>query len=121
MGDFQVVVPRKVDQDGNFLSYKLCHSYNRHKRRKTRNTEEDEDRVHFALRFDGKDHMIEVFPNDGFLSPGLVLETWGDGAAYNKNKVKIRSAKPDLCHYIGKLKDSPDTRVAISLCDGMVS
>ncbi|PSN39708.1 hypothetical protein C0J52_17987 [Blattella germanica] len=119
VGDYEILVPRRVDCHGSFVSYSVPKYYKRNGNRKKRNTPSDDEKLHYDLHFDGKNHLIELWPNHDFLSPGLVTETWGEGAASDLNEVKIRSVGDNQCHYTGKIKGFPETRVAVSLCNGM--
>jgi hypothetical protein len=116
----QVLVPRKIDQDGAFLSYSLPHFYERDMRmRRKRKSPNDSDIVHYDLTFNGKSHQVEMWPNHDFMSPGLVIEERGPDAALDLNKVKLRPVKSTQCHYTGRVKGHNGSRLALSVCDGL--
>jgi hypothetical protein len=61
--DYEVLAPRKLNQDGDFLSYSFQHFYEHDpSRRRKRNLPDDSEVVHYGLRFDGKDHHVELWP-----------------------------------------------------------
>jgi hypothetical protein len=80
-----VLAPRKLNQDGDFLSYSLPHSYEHDpSRRRNRSLTDDSEKVHYGLTFDGKDHhldgeskklKVELWPKHYFISPGMI-NTW---------------------------------------------
>jgi hypothetical protein len=95
-----VIAPRKLNQDGNFLSYSLPHFYE-HKpsRRRKGSLPDDSEKVHYGLTFAGKDHhldgdskklKVELWPKHYFISPGMMIEERGVGASLDINNVKIR-------------------------------
>ncbi|XP_021935392.1 A disintegrin and metalloproteinase with thrombospondin motifs 12-like [Zootermopsis nevadensis] len=116
----QVVVPRKVNQDSEFLSYSLPHFYERDtNRRRKREVPDESDKVHYGLTFNGMHHHVELWPNHDFVSPGMMVEERSPGANLDINKTKIRPANTTQCHYIGRVKGHNDSRLALSVCDGM--
>jgi hypothetical protein len=117
---YQVLVPIKLDKDGKFLSYSLTQFYDRETpKRKKRNAPDSFDKVHYGLTFDGKNHHLEMWPNNNFMSPGLVIEEWGADAALDVNKVTIKPAKYSQCHYTGSVRGQNGSRLALSACDGL--
>ncbi|PNF21231.1 hypothetical protein B7P43_G04192 [Cryptotermes secundus] len=117
--DYEVLVPRKIDHQGSFVSYSLPHFFERDTSRTKRHARLDHEKVHYGIHFDGKDHLVELWPNHGLFSPGMVLETRASGAATDLNKLKIRSVEDKNCHYTGRIKGEHDSRVALSACDGL--
>jgi hypothetical protein len=92
--DYEVLAPR--NQDGDFLSYSLPHFYEHDpSRRRKRSLPDDSQKVHYGLRFDGKDHHVELWPNHDFISPGMMIDN-----------VKIRRANITRCHYTGRVRGS---------------
>jgi len=117
---YQVLVPRKADQDGSFLSYSLPHFYDRDTNtRKKRNASNDSEKVHYNLTFNGKSHHVEMWPNHDFMSPGLVKEEWGPDAALDVKKVTIRRLKNSQGYYTGLVRGHSGSRLALSACDGL--
>jgi hypothetical protein len=89
--DYEVLAPRKLTQDGDFLSYSLTHFYEHDlSRRRKRSLPDDSEKVHYGLTFDGKDHHVELWPKHYFISPGMMIEEQGVGASLDINNVKIR-------------------------------
>ena len=118
---YQVLVPIRVDQDGAFLSYSLSHFYERDTRkRKKRNVPDDSEKVHYGLTFNGKRHHVEMWPKNDFMSPGLVIEDWGPDAGLDINKVTIRAVNNTQCHYTGRVRGHNESRLALSVCDGLL-
>ena len=59
--------------NGDFLTYTLPNYFlhNYEMRRRKRDFSQS-DAVHYKLYFNGKDHHIELWPNNGLLSPETV-------------------------------------------------
>ncbi|KAJ4433153.1 hypothetical protein ANN_15410, partial [Periplaneta americana] len=119
INDYEIVVPRRLDHLGEFVSYALPQFFTKESSRGKRDVRRDTERVHYGVNLDGEEHVLELWPNHQLLSPGLVMETRGDGAARDLNKVQIRSVPDSRCHYVGWVQGLPGSRVALSLCDGM--
>jgi hypothetical protein len=119
VSDYQLLVPRKVDHQGSFVSYSLPNFFHQDTKRRRREARLDDEKVHYGIHFDGSDHVVELWPNHGLLSPGFVVETRASGAASDLNKVKIRSVDNTQCFYFGRVKGQDDSRVALSLCSGL--
>jgi hypothetical protein len=118
--DYEVLVPRKVDQNGTFLSYSLPHFYERDMRmRRKRESVNDSDKVYYSLTFNGESHHVEMWPTHDIISPGLAIEERGPGATLDVDKISIRPAKSLHCHYTGRVKGYNASRVAMSVCSGM--
>jgi hypothetical protein len=69
--NFQILIPMKVDQNGEFLSYSFPHFYERDTNRQRRH---DAEKVHYSLPFNGEDHHVELWPTHGLISPGMMIE-----------------------------------------------
>ncbi|KAJ9585149.1 hypothetical protein L9F63_003040, partial [Diploptera punctata] len=120
VSDYELLIPEKVDYRGKFISFTLPHFYKRsNSTRQKRNSKRYSEKVHYKLRFYGKDHHLEMWPNPGFISPGGVVEERGSGSATNVSKIKIRPIKRSLCHYKGKVKGHQNSRLALSTCEGL--
>jgi len=120
INEYQVLVPIRVYQDGTFLSYSLSHFYERDTRkRKKRNVPDSSEKVHYGLTFNGKRHHVEMWPNNDFMSPGLVIEEWGPDAGLDVKKVTIRAVNNTQCHYTGRVRGQNGSRLALSVCDGL--
>jgi hypothetical protein len=104
---YEVLAPRKLNQDGDFLSYSLPHFYEHDSsRRRKRSLPDDSEKVHYGLTFDGKDHHVELWSKHYFISPGMMIEKRGVGASLDINIVKIRRANTTQCHYTGRVRGS---------------
>jgi hypothetical protein len=110
-----------VDHHGAFVSHSLPNFYKQDTKRRKRDAPFDYEKVHYGIHLDGDDHVVELWPNHGLLSPGLVVETRQPGPATDFTKLKIRPVVDEQCHYTGRIKGQPGSRVALSTCDGIVS
>jgi hypothetical protein len=115
------------NKDGAFLSFSLTHFYDRHTRmdrdtrtRKKRSAPDGSGKVHYGLTFNGKSRHVEMWPNNNFMSPGLVREEWGPDAALDVNKVTVRPVTNSQCHYTGRARGHDESRLALSVCDGLM-
>ena len=118
--EYQVLVPTKIDEEGAFLSYSLPHFYDGDRRmRKKRNVPDASEKVHYGLTFNGKSHHVEMWSNNDFMSPGMVIEEWGSDAVLDINKVTIRPVNNSQCYYTGRVRGHNRSRLALSACDGL--
>ncbi|PSN50868.1 A disintegrin and metalloproteinase with thrombospondin motifs 12 [Blattella germanica] len=118
--EYETLIPEKVNEDGEFLSYELPHFYFRNQTvRYKRNLNSDKEKVHYKLSFHGRDHLLEMSPHHEFLSPGMMVEERNDGVATKVNNIKIRPIRNSLCHHRGRIKNHLGSRLALSVCDGL--
>jgi len=117
---YEVVIPRKVNHDGAFMSYLLPHFYEHdNSNRGRRSPPEESQKVHYDLTFNDKNHHVEMWPNHGFISPGMMIEERGSGAALDVKKVKVRPVNSTQCHYTGRVRGHEGSHLALSACDGL--
>lgn len=120
--DYELLVPHKVDQNGNFLSFHLPqffkHNFAAHRLKRDFS---HHDAAHYNLFFDGKDHVIEMLPNQGLVAPKLINEYHYKDSDKTLNARRTDASLPVLCHYTGRVRSINGSRVAISTCDGLVS
>ncbi|XP_012140614.1 A disintegrin and metalloproteinase with thrombospondin motifs 7 isoform X2 [Megachile rotundata] len=122
----ELLVPRKVFEDGSFNTYSLPNFYDRQEvseRRKRSTNEEDQseiDKLHLILPINGIEHHVELSPYHEFISPDMVIETRGSGISTNLNDaVRFKRAPDRQCHYRGVIRGHHGSRAALSLCDGV--
>ncbi|PSN56829.1 hypothetical protein C0J52_08265 [Blattella germanica] len=116
--EYEIFIPQKVDHEGGFMSYSLPHFYKRNvSSRVKRSSNKDLHKIHYKLKFNGKDHHLEMWPNHAFISPGAMVEEHG---SHDVSKIKIRRVNNTLCHYKGRVKGHNNSRLALSTCDGLV-
>lgn len=112
-----MVIPHKLTQEGKFLSFALPHFFQHRKESRTRR--ELQDAVNYGILLNGISHQLQLWPNHDFVSPEMIVET-----RFPKVKVQQRqfrdAGRSKLCHFTGKIKGDPNSRVAISTCDGLV-
>ncbi|KAM6984903.1 A disintegrin and metalloproteinase with thrombospondin motifs 6-like [Aplochiton taeniatus] len=121
---YQLTVPVRVDENGEFLSYTVKH-HRPGRRRRTAvepvfelhsDSEPDmsESRIFYRLSAYGKHFHLNLTLNPQLISKHFMVEYWGrDGLEWRHNMV-------DNCHYIGFLKNQHSkTQVALSNCKGL--
>lgn len=113
------MIPRKLTQHGNFLTFSLPH-YFAHGTQKVRTKRSLEDLIYYGIFLDGKYHQLELWPNFKFLSPSAITEHRDPTIRVQKREVRSLDGSK-ICHFTGKVKGYPDSRVAISTCNGLVS
>lgn len=68
-------MPHKTTENGDFLSFYLnsyfTHEYKSRRRRDDANIP-SVDKIHYNIFFNGKNHLLELTPNHGFISPSMV-------------------------------------------------
>ncbi|XP_053976514.1 A disintegrin and metalloproteinase with thrombospondin motifs 7-like [Hylaeus volcanicus] len=124
----ELLIPRRVLEDGSFATYRLPNFYDRQEinERRKRSSEAGErepeaDKLHLVLAFNGIDHHVELSPYHEFISPDMVIETRGSGFRSNLNEaVRFKRASDRQCHYRGFVRDHHASKAALSLCDGVV-
>lgn len=126
-GDYEIVVPRKVLIDGQFLSYQIPHHYKRSYYKGRRKDEmTPDDMVHYRIPIDGEEHHLELYPNHNLFGPGAVLENRVLKAGHPATEeeflrnVKMRRLRDTECHYHGSVRDHNENS-ALSACYGLVS
>jgi hypothetical protein len=129
--DYEVVIPRKVTEDGHFLSHDLNHHCKNeekefgikatnggHRKRRSVGAVVN---YHIPVGLLGHEQPLhlELWPNRDFLAPGIVVERRAG------NHVAPKRSPPSLdatqCHYQGTIRGQPGSQVAISACNGLVS
>ena len=121
IANFELLVPNKINRDGHFLTFSLPQffKHNYESRRKKRDFSHP-DVSHYSVYFNGIDHRLDLWPNNEFISPSLIRENHFSGSDQTLRARRMISSTPTLCHYTGKIRDMEDSRVALSVCDGLV-
>lgn len=102
----EIAIPRKVSERGVLISHNVTHHHH-----------EDGPVVHYRLSVAGNEYHIELAAVDKFIGPGLVVER-------RKRDVHVRTRPKNSsskCHYRGFIRGHPNSQVALSACDGLVS
>ncbi|XP_032687133.1 A disintegrin and metalloproteinase with thrombospondin motifs 7-like [Odontomachus brunneus] len=117
----EVLIPRRVFEDGSFSTYSLPNFYNRREiGERGKRSPGTTDKLHLVLPFNGIDHHVELSPYHEFISPDMVVETRGAGIGTNLNEgLRFRRASDRQCHYRGTVRGHDNSRAALSLCDGV--
>ncbi|KAM4719507.1 A disintegrin and metalloproteinase with thrombospondin motifs 6 [Anableps anableps] len=113
---YQLTVPVRVDENGNFLSYTVKHQRPGRRRRALGDPAMDppESRIFYRLSAYGKHFHLNLTLNPSLVSKHFTVEYWGkEGPEWRHNMV-------DNCHYVGFLQNQHSTtRVALSNCKGL--
>uniref|UniRef100_A0A8C8A2X3 ADAM metallopeptidase with thrombospondin type 1 motif, 6 n=1 Tax=Oryzias sinensis TaxID=183150 RepID=A0A8C8A2X3_9TELE len=115
---YQLTVPVRVDQKGDFLSYTVKHQRPGRRRRgladSTMGSDPPETQMFYRLSAYGKHFHLNLTLNPHLVSKHFTVEYWGrDGPEWRHGVV-------DNCHYVGFLQDQDSTtRVALSNCKGL--
>ncbi|KAL1506610.1 hypothetical protein ABEB36_005939 [Hypothenemus hampei] len=119
--DFHLIIPHKLTSNGNFYTFHLPHFHEyrieRYKERKKRSLE-DPDMLHYGVGINDELYHLELWPNRDFLHPSLVIEKRDPEANIKDRYVRSLYGKK-LCHYTGQVRGYPNSRAAISTCDGL--
>jgi hypothetical protein len=97
-------IPRKVSPRGEYISHNLTSFH-------------DDGQVHFNISLHDKEHLLILEPVRNFLAPALVIER-------RRRDTHVRSKPSDKsknCHFQGIVHGQPNSRVAVSTCNGLVS
>ncbi|MEQ2166569.1 A disintegrin and metalloproteinase with thrombospondin motifs 6, partial [Goodea atripinnis] len=113
---YQLTVPVRVDENGNFLSYtaKLQRPGRRRRALGDPTMDPPESRIFYRLSAYGKHFHLNLTLNPNLVSKHFTVEYWGkEGPEWRHNMV-------DNCHYVGFLQNRHSTsRVALSNCKGL--
>uniref|UniRef100_A0A8C2ET39 ADAM metallopeptidase with thrombospondin type 1 motif, 6 n=1 Tax=Cyprinus carpio TaxID=7962 RepID=A0A8C2ET39_CYPCA len=113
---YQLTVPVRVNERGQFMSYTVKHYRPGRRRRGLDQAELDhtETRLFYKLSAYGKHFHLNLTLNPNLVSKHFTVEYWGkDGLDWQHSVV-------DNCHYVGYLLDQySTTKVALSNCKGL--
>lgn len=127
---YQLTVPVRVDENGDFLSYTVKHHKPGRRRRTAEATNTTigpeptdhaeqgpaQTRVFYRLSAYGKHFHLNLTLNPQLVSKHFTVEYWG------REGLEWRHDMVENCHYVGYLQDQySSTRVALSNCKGLVS
>lgn len=117
---YELVIPRKVKQDGSFVSHQIPHHfklsfYQNH----TNNRSISHDTVHYRLRIDYEEYHIELYPNHRLVGPGAIVEQHRGSQDFLDN-MQLKRLRDTQCHYHARVRDQLEES-ALSTCYGLVS
>lgn len=123
---YQLTVPVRVDENGEFLSYTVKHHRPGRRRRgavdpimgalPSLDPDPPESRLFYRLSAYGKHFHLNLTLNPHLVSKHFTVEYWGKGG------LEWRHNMVENCHYVGFLQNQHSTtRVALSNCKGLVS
>ncbi|XP_071959244.1 A disintegrin and metalloproteinase with thrombospondin motifs 18-like isoform X2 [Antedon mediterranea] len=110
--DYQITVPFQVNSDGNYLSHNLRPS---RRRRSLLDDIEDGGLVHFKVAGFGEEFHLELSINENLVAPGFAVQKRKNG----KNVMEEYIPEIDNCHYNGNSQHHKDSKIAVSLCNGL--
>uniref|UniRef100_A0A674N2C5 ADAM metallopeptidase with thrombospondin type 1 motif 6 n=1 Tax=Takifugu rubripes TaxID=31033 RepID=A0A674N2C5_TAKRU len=119
---YQLTVPVRVDENGEFLSYTVKHHRPGRRRRgagdpvvgPSPSLDPLESRLFYSLSAYGKHFHLNLTLNPHLVSRHFAVEYWG------KDGLQWRHNTADNCHYVGVLQNQHGTtRVALSNCKGL--
>ncbi|XP_024946984.1 A disintegrin and metalloproteinase with thrombospondin motifs 7 isoform X2 [Cephus cinctus] len=102
--EHEIVTPRKVTPEGEHISHNVTHHH-----------DEDGPEVHYRVDIAGSEYHLELIAADDFIGPGILVER-RKRDLHVRRRPKDRSSK---CHYRGFVRSQPNSRVALSACDGL--
>ena len=105
--DYEITVPYQSNEDGHFISHTL------HKRQA--GDMHDSDSWYYKMKVFGNDMHFKLRRNTNFVAPNLQLETRDETGKVTETPVDLDS------YFIGKEVSDPDSMVAVSNNDGLVS
>ncbi|XP_037341407.2 A disintegrin and metalloproteinase with thrombospondin motifs 6 [Pungitius pungitius] len=116
---YQVTVPVRVDESGDFLSYTVKHHRPGRRRRGAPDPLDPEPphhnpRLFYRLSAYGMHFHLNLTLNPHLVSKHFAVEFWG------RDGLEWRHGAVDNCHYVGSLQNQGGaTRVALSNCKGL--
>ncbi|XP_035699129.1 A disintegrin and metalloproteinase with thrombospondin motifs 6-like [Branchiostoma floridae] len=121
LGDYQTVIPRRVDHTGQFQSYRVMNKPRTRSRRSITldgDQYEQDDQIFYMIAAYGRTFHLNVTRNNDLVSANFVVEHWGENGTVTSRRGARRHAG---CHYVGTIRDHEHSSVAISNCRGLVS
>ncbi|XP_066246536.1 A disintegrin and metalloproteinase with thrombospondin motifs 12-like [Euwallacea similis] len=119
--NFHLAVPHKATPDGKFATFHLAHShdYNAEEFRKRRKRElDDPDSVHYGIMLDNELYHLELWPDRNLIHPQAIFEKRDPTLPVRERDVRgVKNKK--MCYYWGKVRGVPNSKVALSTCDGL--
>ncbi|XP_006762550.1 PREDICTED: A disintegrin and metalloproteinase with thrombospondin motifs 6 [Myotis davidii] len=113
---YQLTIPIRVDQNGDFLSFTVKNDKHSRRRRSMDpiDPQQAASKLFFKLSAYGKHFHLNLTLNTDFVSKHFTVEYWGkDGPQWKHDFL-------DNCHYTGYLEDQHSTtKVALSNCIGL--
>ncbi|XP_017779590.1 PREDICTED: A disintegrin and metalloproteinase with thrombospondin motifs 18-like [Nicrophorus vespilloides] len=106
--DYEIVIPRKVNELGEFVSHSLSHYHKR-------DGDGPSDNLHYSVPISGRDHHLELLPNRKISSPGALVETISRAGT----KQFKRMSDNNRCHFGGTVRGVRGSRAAVSTCNGL--
>lgn len=103
ISEAEEVIPRKVSHKGEFVSHNLT-------------TFHDDQHANFNISFNNEDHLLILKPSRGFISPAAIVQR-------HKRDVHVRYKPKQAstnCHFQGTVHGKPNSKVALSACNGLV-
>jgi hypothetical protein len=130
--DYELVIPKKVTEDGQFLSHDLDHHLTDDEEevgakttgvgRRSKRGVRPVVNYHIPVAMLGHEQPLhlELWPSRDFLAPGLMVERRNDSLSTTPRR-SPPSVRATRCHYHGTIRGQPGSQVAVSACDGLVS
>lgn len=101
INEAEEVIPTKVSHKAEFVSDNLTTYHN-------------DQHTYFNISFNNEDHFLILKPSSGFISPAIIIQR-------HKRDVHIRyKPKSTNCHFQGAVHGKPNSKVALSACNGLV-
>ncbi|CAH0724922.1 unnamed protein product, partial [Brenthis ino] len=115
----QISTPVKVTREGELVSHALEHAHAHGHARARRDLHATEHElphtVYYNLTVDGRDLRLDLRPSVTFIPPSMVVERHGvRGRTRDRPQESATS-----CHYTGSIRGQPNSKIAISACDGL--
>jgi len=109
--EYSVVHPIQVDEEGTFVSHEL--SYPRIRIRRSSEAVDHSEEVHYKVLAFGNDLHLHLKRNRRLLAPDFKVEVLG------KHGRVLKRHTLENCHYVGRVKASSRSTVALSNCHGL--
>lgn len=116
LDNYAITIPLRVTERGDVISKDL----HPHSLRHRRNSDQFSDAIHYKLNVKDSDYVLKLKPNTKLFHPSLVIETRRNSFNNVSDSVFARYTQRP-CHYTGEILDRSNSKVALALCDGLVS
>ncbi|KAL3280841.1 hypothetical protein HHI36_004070 [Cryptolaemus montrouzieri] len=116
--EYKLVVPHRLNKNGDFISFKIPHFYEHETNRKQKRSTEDEDKIHYGINLENNRYQLTLWPNHRFIAPDAISEVREPTKPVQDRTIN-KILKKRMCHFRGNVRGIPESSAAISTCKGL--
>lgn len=117
--NYRLTVPQRLNLNGDFVSFNIPQHFDNSQKLRRKRSRDNEHKIHYGMTINGRNYHVELWPNSDFLSPNLVFEHRDPNSEVQDRKFGTLENRHS-CHFTGHVRGIPNSRAALSTCDGLV-